>query len=73
MKPLVSNAYDLILIPFIIEPLLFVAKILHFENDEKFIMKPGMVFTIEPILVQGDPEMYIWSDRWTAANKDGGW
>ena len=36
-------------------------------------MKPGMVFTIEPILVQGEADMYVWSDRWTAATKDGGW
>ncbi len=48
-------------------------KILHFENDESFIMKPGMVFTIEPILVQGEADMFVWSDRWTAATRDGGW
>lgn len=33
---------------------------------------PGMVFTIEPILVEGDRKIQIWEDNWTAATVDGG-
>jgi methionyl aminopeptidase len=46
---------------------------LHFENDEKFIMKPGMVFTIEPILTEGNNEIRVWQDGWTAVTTDGSW
>ncbi|KAF0852329.1 mitochondrial methionyl aminopeptidase [Andalucia godoyi] len=35
-------------------------------------MRPGMVFTIEPILTTGSPREKIWSDGWTAATLDGG-
>lgn len=35
-------------------------------------MKPGMVFTIEPILAAGKPETFIWQeDDWTVATVDG--
>lgn len=36
-------------------------------------MKPGMVFTIEPILVEGKPDIFTWTDDWTAATVDGSW
>lgn len=36
-------------------------------------MKPGMSFTIEPILVEGSNELCYWPDNWTAATKDGKW
>jgi len=44
----------------------------HFPNNEECIMKPGMVFTIEPILVEGSRRMYTWNDGWSAATMDGG-
>ena len=36
-------------------------------------MKPGMCFTIEPILAEGKNEIYIWNDNWTASTVDGSW
>jgi methionyl aminopeptidase len=35
-------------------------------------MTPGMVFTIEPILVEGNRRISVWEDGWTAATLDGG-
>lgn len=34
-------------------------------------MKPGMTFTIEPILTLGGPEIEIQEDGWTAMTVDG--
>ena len=31
-----------------------------------------MVFTIEPIFVEGRGAIHIWRDNWTAATDDGG-
>lgn len=47
--------------------------ILHFANKEKLEMKPGMVFTIEPIFVEGSNSMFVWPDNWTVSTRDGGW
>ena len=47
--------------------------ILPFRNTEKFEMLPGMVFTIEPIFVEGSRRIGLWNDGWTAATVDGGW
>jgi methionine aminopeptidase len=30
-------------------------------------MKAGMTFTIEPMLTEGEPETFMWSDNWTIA------
>lgn len=40
------------------------------ENDEKSEMKPGMIFTIEPILTLGKPTFKILEDEWTAVSRD---
>lgn len=32
---------------------------------------PGMVFTIEPMINLGSPELYILDDQWTAVTRDG--
>lgn len=48
-------------------------QICHFRNREKFRLEPGMVFTIEPILTEGQGDIVTWSDGWTAATKDGSW
>lgn len=45
--------------------------ILHYENEEGGIMKPGMVFTIEPMLCEGSGEAALWNDGWTATTVDG--
>ena len=44
----------------------------HFRNRDRVEMVPGMIFTIEPILVQGSRRMHVWQDGWTAATLDGG-
>ena len=44
----------------------------HCINKSKVIMMPGMVFTIEPILVEGNRRISVWEDGWTAATLDGG-
>ncbi len=37
------------------------------------IIKPGMVFTIEPMLVTGSELNHEWDDGWTVATDDGSW
>ena len=37
------------------------------------IIKPGMVFTIEPMLVAGSELNYEWDDGWTVSTDDGSW
>lgn len=44
----------------------------HVKNTEKFTLKPGMVITIEPILVEGSPRIGVWDDGWTAYTIDSG-
>ena len=46
--------------------------VLHFEDAAQpaFIMQPGLVFTIEPILCEGSQEHDLWADNWTVAAKD---
>ena len=47
----------------------------HFHEaipkDER-LMKPGMIFTIEPMICQFEPHAKILSDGWTAVTVDGG-
>eukprot|EP01038_Epipyxis_sp_PR26KG_P005303 gene5303-7366_t len=47
--------------------------VLPHRNREEFELTPGMVFTIEPILVQGKRRILTWPDKWTAATVDGSW
>lgn len=44
--------------------------ILLAENDDKRVMKPGMIFRIGPIIVSGSPYHYTWQDNWTIATAD---
>jgi len=37
------------------------------------VIEPGMVFTIEPMIVAGSEENYEWKDGWTVVTKDGSW
>ena len=37
------------------------------------VIKPGMVFTIEPMLVMGSELNYEWDDGWTVSTDDGSW
>lgn len=34
-------------------------------------LKPGMIFTIEPMVNLGDFDVALWDDEWTAVTKDG--
>lgn len=43
----------------------------HFKNDMEAIMEPGMIFTIEPVFIQGRSGYKIWPDGWTVVSKDG--
>eukprot|EP00512_Aurantiochytrium_limacinum_P000933 CAMPEP_0171492270 /NCGR_PEP_ID=MMETSP0958-20121227/4317_1 /TAXON_ID=87120 /ORGANISM="Aurantiochytrium limacinum, Strain ATCCMYA-1381" /LENGTH=313 /DNA_ID=CAMNT_0012025771 /DNA_START=44 /DNA_END=985 /DNA_ORIENTATION=- len=47
--------------------------VLHFDNDEDFLLPPGMVITIEPALCEGSQEHVLWEDGWTVATADGGY
>ncbi|KAI4468543.1 methionine aminopeptidase [Holotrichia oblita] len=44
--------------------------IYHFENNYPGRMEPGMTFTIEPVLSQGNREIVILDDGWTAVTLD---
>jgi methionyl aminopeptidase len=47
-------------------------QILHYGNPGEGVeIKKGMVFTIEPMINQGGPELKILSDKWTAVTQDG--
>jgi methionyl aminopeptidase len=41
------------------------------KNKAKGIMKPGHVFTIEPMINLGNPADKTWDDNWTAVTTDG--
>eukprot|EP00033_Pygsuia_biforma_P001919 GCRY01002140.1.p1 GENE.GCRY01002140.1~~GCRY01002140.1.p1 ORF type:complete len:433 (-),score=66.32 GCRY01002140.1:121-1281(-) len=46
--------------------------ILHYaHNEARGVMKPGHIFTIEPMINQGNPKVFHWSDNWTATTTDG--
>ena len=42
------------------------------ETMEKTVMEEGMLFTIEPILVEGSTMADVWIDGWTYVTKDKG-
>lgn len=44
----------------------------HYRNRHSLELRPGMVFTIEPILVEGGRRIKVWEDGWTACTFDGG-
>ena len=47
-------------------------QVLHLGTvGEGVEIKKGMVFTIEPMLNEGKPDLKILSDKWTAVTKDG--
>ncbi|PLN75463.1 methionine aminopeptidase 1 [Aspergillus taichungensis] len=43
------------------------------KNKAVGVCKPGMTFTIEPILALGNPKEVYWPDDWTNATVDGKW
>ncbi|XP_034945490.1 methionine aminopeptidase 1D, mitochondrial [Chelonus insularis] len=44
--------------------------ILHFANDYSGEMQPGMTFTIEPALSEGDTQVVLLNDGWTVVTFD---
>ena len=40
------------------------------HND---VIQPGMVFTVEPMLVDGSQDNHEWDDGWTVVTNDGSW
>lgn len=44
----------------------------HYRNEDYLKLLPGMIFTIEPMLVEGSPDCFEWKDEWTVATVDHG-
>ena len=42
----------------------------HCRNQNKFRLQKGHVFTIEPMLTEGSPELYVAGDGWTVLTRD---
>lgn len=44
----------------------------HYDSAPEYndVMKPGMVFTIEPMLTLGTHEWDLWADDWTVTTRD---
>ncbi|GFU17943.1 methionine aminopeptidase 1D, mitochondrial [Trichonephila clavipes] len=47
-------------------------RILHYDNNDKGQMLKGMIFTIEPVICEGEPDILILEDGWTATTEDRG-
>ena len=48
-----------------------VPNILHYGSPgEGVLLKPGMIFTVEPMINLGRPQVKILSDGWTAVTRD---
>ena len=44
----------------------------HYDEPRNRVrLRPGMVFTIEPMLTLGDPDVVQWDDGWTIVTLDG--
>jgi methionyl aminopeptidase len=41
------------------------------EPRNRAVLRPGMSFTIEPMLTEGAPDIHLWDDGWTIATIDG--
>lgn len=44
----------------------------HFRNEDRMELLPGMIFTIEPMITEGNADCYEWNDNWTVVTRDGG-
>jgi methionyl aminopeptidase len=54
-------------------PILHMAPLVaHFANKDFLTLRPGMVFTIEPVIAEGSGKLLVWDDGWSAATVDGG-
>jgi len=43
----------------------------HYDPKARRAMEPGMTFTIEPMITEGDWRAGLWPDGWTAVTADG--
>lgn len=41
------------------------------ESLRNFVLKPGMTFTVEPIIMDGEVDVLTLEDNWTVVSKDG--
>lgn len=41
------------------------------KNKAQGVLKPGMIFTIEPMVNEGEWKDKLWPDDWTAVTRDG--
>ena len=49
-------------------------QVLHYYDSRgTTVMRPGMVFTIEPMITLGSWQHRMWDDGWTAVTSDGRW
>ena len=47
-------------------------QVLHYyDARNNMLMKPGMIFTIEPMITLGTYQFHMWDDDWTAVTADG--
>ena len=44
--------------------------IYHVPNNIDDVMKPGMVFTVEPVISEGSGQVVLLKDEWTANSVD---
>jgi len=44
----------------------------HYRNNDAVELRPGMIFTIEPMITEGSYETQLWNDDWTVSTVDGG-
>ena len=42
----------------------------YYDRNLRFILKPGMTFTLEPMINGGDWRHLVWDDGWTAVTAD---
>ena len=50
------------------------SQVLHYyDSRATTVMRPGMVFTIEPMITLGSWQHRMWDDGWTAVTSDGRW
>jgi methionyl aminopeptidase len=46
--------------------------VLHYYDPRNtLVMRPGMTFTIEPMITLGSWQHRMWDDEWTAVTADG--
>ena len=42
----------------------------YYAPEARTVLRPGMTFTIEPMLTLGTPDHHMWDDGWTAVTAD---